>query len=115
MTKMGIATYSELIVSHIAKVRAMLARMNSQKKAIYWSDPSTFYQKYSDGDILMYWGSTNKTKEMEDFFKIYPNQSYIMAPVDYFYLDCSFGNKYGGKSWCDPMKTWMRINSFEPS
>ena len=38
-----------------------------------------------------------------------------MTPVDYYYLDCSFGNKYGGKSWCDPMKTWVRIHSFEPS
>ncbi len=57
MTKMGIATYSELIVSHISKVRSMLKRINSKKKAIYWSDPSTLYQKYGDGDILMYWGN----------------------------------------------------------
>jgi hexosaminidase len=38
-----------------------------------------------------------------------------MTPVDYFYLDCSFGDKYGGESWCDPMKTWARIHAFEPS
>lgn len=38
-----------------------------------------------------------------------------MAPVDYYYLDCSFGNEYGGESWCDPMKTWWRIYQFEPS
>ena len=38
-----------------------------------------------------------------------------MAPVDYYYLDCSFGNKFGGKSWCDPMKTFWRIYSYEPS
>ncbi len=62
----------------------------------------------------MYWGSSNQTN-IDEFFQIYPNQSYIMAPVDYFYLDCSFGNKYGGKSWCDPMKTWVKIHKFEPS
>ena len=45
----------------------------------------------------------------------YPNNSYVMAPVDFYYLDCSFGNKYGGKSWCDPMKTFWRIYSYEPS
>lgn len=56
MTKMGIANYSDLIVSHISKVRSMLKRMNSKKKAIYWSDFSTLYQKYGDGDILMFWG-----------------------------------------------------------
>jgi hexosaminidase len=114
MTKMGISNYSELIVSHIAKVRSMLSRVNRNKKAIYWSDPSTYYQKYRDGDILMYWGSSNQT-DIETFFQKYPNQSYVMTPVDYFYLDCSFGNKYGGKSWCDPMKTWVRIHSFEPN
>jgi hexosaminidase len=114
MNKMNIANYSELIVSHISKVRGMLSRVNSKKRAIYWSDPSTFYQKYSPGDILMYWGNSSNVAKLTEFFQIYPNQSYIMAPVDYYYLDCSFGNKYGGKTWCDPMKTWARIHAFEP-
>ena len=90
----------------------MLAKQKPKGKAIYWSDPGTFYQRYRDGDILMYWGSGNKIKDM---ISIYPNNSYVMAPVDFYYLDCSFGNKYGGKSWCDPMKTFWRIYSFEPS
>ncbi len=38
-----------------------------------------------------------------------------MAPGDYYYMDCGFGNKYGGNAWCDPFKTWWRIYSFEPS
>lgn len=38
-----------------------------------------------------------------------------MAPGDYYYMDCGFGNKYGGKAWCDPFKTWWQIYSFEPS
>lgn len=38
-----------------------------------------------------------------------------MAPGDYYYMDCGFGNKYGGNAWCDPFKTWWKIYSFEPS
>jgi hexosaminidase len=38
-----------------------------------------------------------------------------MAPGDYYYMDCGFGNKYGNKAWCDPFKTWWRIYSFEPT
>lgn len=30
-------------------------------------------------------------------------------------MDCGYGNKYGGNSWCDPYKTWWTIYSFEPS
>jgi hypothetical protein len=51
----------------------------------------------------MYWGSS---ANMGNLTLLYPNMSYILAPVDYYYLDCSFGNEYGGRSWCDPMKTW---------
>ena len=90
----------------------MVSKLKTKGKAIYWSEPDTFYQKYSDGDILMYWGGSNKIDQLKS---TYPNNSYVMAPVDFYYLDCSFGNKYGGKSWCDPMKTFWRIYSYEPS
>ena len=46
MQKMGIQNYTELIVSHMAKVRKMLNNMSPQKRAIYWSSPDTFYQRY---------------------------------------------------------------------
>jgi hexosaminidase len=112
MKKHGIANYSELVVSHIARVRQMVSKLKPKGNAIYWSDPGTFYQRYRDGDILMYWGGSNKIDQLKS---TYPNNSYVMAPVDFYYLDCSFGNKYGGKSWCDPMKTFWRIYSYEPS
>ena len=60
----------------------------------------------------MYWGGEKNIKNLSE---MYPNNSYVMAPVDFYYLDCSFGNKYGGESWCDPMKTFWRIYSFEPT
>jgi hexosaminidase len=60
----------------------------------------------------MYWGSSKNMKNLTD---IYPNLSYILAPADYYYLDCGFGQEYGDQSWCDPMKTWYHIYTFEPS
>lgn len=60
----------------------------------------------------MYWGDAIN---ITDMLRIYPEQRFVLAPVDYYYLDCSYGNPYGGRSWCDPMKTWWRIYSFEVS
>jgi hexosaminidase len=56
MAKRNISTYNDLIISHMNKVRQMVTKLNPKKRAIYWSDPDTFYQKYQKGDILMYWG-----------------------------------------------------------
>lgn len=109
MNQQGIANYSELVITYLAKARTLLS---PAKRAIYWSDEGSFYQRYKDGDVLMYWGSS---KNMNNLTTLYPKLSYILSPVDYYYLDCSFGNPYGGNSWCDPMKTWWRIYSFEPS
>lgn len=108
----NITDYHELVISHLTKARSMLKQINPSKRAIYWSDEGSFYQKYNDGDILMYWGSS---ANMHNLTILYPNMSYILSPVDYYYLDCSYGNEYGGNSWCDPMKTWWHIYSFEPS
>jgi len=55
MQRMNIGNYSELINSHMAKVRGMLKRLNPAKRAIYWSNKDTFYQRYQAGDIVMYW------------------------------------------------------------
>jgi hexosaminidase len=43
MLKHKIANYSELVVTHIERARKLLARQKPQGKAIYWSDPATFY------------------------------------------------------------------------
>ena len=65
MKKHGIANYSELVVSHIARVRQMISKLKPKGNAIYWSDPDTFYQKYRDGDILMYWGGSNEIEQLK--------------------------------------------------
>ncbi|ODN91414.1 hexosaminidase [Cryptococcus wingfieldii CBS 7118] len=42
----------------------------------------------------------------------------VHASADYFYLDCGqggwIGQEGGGNSWCDPLKSWAKIYSFDP-
>jgi hexosaminidase len=79
---------------------------------MYWSNEDTFYMKYKESDILQYWGSSTNIHTLKS---TYPNNFFVLSPVDYYYLDCGYGNKYGGNSWCDPMKTFWQIYQFEPS
>lgn len=104
--------YDELVVFHMVKARYLLYNINREKRALYWSNEDTFYQQYRDGDVLVYWGLSDNITQLPE---IYPNQRYVMAPGDHYYMDCGFGNKYGEKAWCDPFKTWWRIYQFEPS
>lgn len=112
MDSLGLDTYQDLIVYWMGNAREILTSINAEKTAMYWSNEDTFYQRYQDGDILVYWGESANIGVMLD---TYPMQQYVMAPGDYFYMDCGFGNKYGGNSWCDPFKSWWTIYSFEPS
>jgi hexosaminidase len=68
--------------------------------------------EYRDTDILMFWGASSSISTLK---KTYPKNSFVFSPADYYYLDCGYGNKYGGPSWCDPFKTWWTIYQFEPS
>ncbi|KAK8843396.1 hypothetical protein IAR55_007053 [Kwoniella newhampshirensis] len=42
----------------------------------------------------------------------------VHASADYFYLDCGqsgwITEEGGGPGWCDPLKTWARMYSFDP-
>jgi hypothetical protein len=51
----------------------MVTNLNPKKRAIYWSDPNTFYQRYREGDILMYWGNSSNKENITEFFTRYPN------------------------------------------
>jgi len=109
MRQRHLTTYDQLVNLHMATVRAQLG---SGKRALYWSNADTFYQRYQPGDALVYWGDA---VNITDMVRIYPEQAFVLAPVDHYYLDCSYGNPYGGTSWCDPMKTWWTIYQFEVS
>jgi len=78
---------------------------------VYWSNEDTFNLRYASKDILMYWGLSSGISTLK---KTYPNNWIVFATGDYFYLDCGYGNKYGGNSWCDPFKTWWKIYEFDP-
>jgi hexosaminidase len=112
MKNHNLLTYDDLVVYHMARARYLLTNMNKTKRALYWSNPETFYQEYRDDDVLVYWG---ESKNITDLPTIYPKQKYVMAPGDYYYMDCGFGNKYGENAWCDPFKTFLTIYSFEPT
>lgn len=60
----------------------------------------------------MFWGKAADIKTMK---ATYPKNYFVLAPFDYYYLDCGYGNKYGDNSWCDPFKTWWTIYKFEPT
>ena len=108
----NLTNYNDLVVYHMNKSRDLLSNLLPKKKALYWSNADTFYQKYKANDILVFWGLAD---EIPQLFDTYPNNSFVFATGDYYYMDCGFGNKYGGNSWCDPFKTWWKIYSFEPS
>eukprot|EP01022_Parablepharisma_sp_SALTPOND_P020528 TRINITY_DN375_c0_g1_i4.p1 TRINITY_DN375_c0_g1~~TRINITY_DN375_c0_g1_i4.p1 ORF type:complete len:544 (-),score=33.68 TRINITY_DN375_c0_g1_i4:51-1682(-) len=113
MKKHGIKDYTELMTYYISKVRTILANLSQNKRAVYWSDPATFSIRYSENDILQYWGNS---KSLPNLTTLYPHNSFILSPNDYCYLNCGLGNKYGsGASWCGEYKTWLKMYLFEPT
>jgi hexosaminidase len=79
----------------------------------HWTNEAEFYVEYDDGDYIQYWGSTENIDKLKT---TYPNNKHILSPVDYFYLDCGYGNRYGiGKFYCDPVKTFTHMVMFEPT
>lgn len=58
MKDLNLTTYDELVVYHMNKTRELLTKVNKNKRALYWSNTDTFYQKYQEGDVLVYWGKS---------------------------------------------------------
>jgi len=70
MKEMKISTYSDLITYHILKTRDILANINANKQAIYWSNEDTFYMKYRTEDILMYWGHSASISTLKSTYPL---------------------------------------------
>lgn len=51
-----LASNHDLVNFHIKKARTLLTEISPDKKAMYWSNEDTFYQRYLDDDVLVYWG-----------------------------------------------------------
>lgn len=102
----------ELMTYFIKRSREVLKKITTKKKTIYWFNNETPGLRYPPGDILQYWGHSDKIKDLE---KNHTDNKYILSPYDFLYLDCGVGNKYGGPSWCGVYKTWLKIYEFEPT
>jgi hexosaminidase len=111
-TDNNLTTDSEVVAWHMNKTRSIIKEINQNKVAAYWSDDYSLDQIYEDGNLIVYWGKAGNISKM---IETYPNQQYVLATGDYYYMDCGFGNKYGNKAWCDPFKTFWTIYQLEPS
>jgi N-acetyl-beta-hexosaminidase len=56
MVENNLTDYDSVVSFHMNNTRNMLRNVNSQKVGVYWSNEDTYYQKYQDGDILVFWG-----------------------------------------------------------
>lgn len=54
----NLADYPALINYYLARARDLLTTINPNKRALYWSNDDTFYMKYKDQDVLVFWGAS---------------------------------------------------------
>jgi len=82
------------------------------KTILHWQEVITQWDLKMPSDaIIQVWLS-------EDEIKTIVNKGFRVIDSDYtsLYLDCGTGNWLnGGKSWCDPYKTWNLIYNHEPT
>jgi len=60
--------------------------------------------------IFHYWGGYDTL--IKSTLENKPNL--ILSPVDYTYLDCGGGSRYGDDAPCNPYITWKKIYRFDP-
>jgi hexosaminidase len=91
-----------------------LASNITQQNLGHWMYEGEFYVEYNEGDYIQYWGSTENIDELK---AKYPKNKHILSPIDYFYLDCGYSNRYGGNrnNECLPIKTFVHMAMFEPT
>lgn len=95
---------------YTTKERDIVTKIDSNIRAGYWYQAERL--DYHKDDILQYWGSTHKIKqEME----AEPNNYFVLSPSDAYYLDCGYGNQFGDRSWCSPMKSWKQFWYLNPN
>ncbi|GAA6035914.1 hypothetical protein JCM8097_005160 [Rhodosporidiobolus ruineniae] len=87
---------------------------DSGKTPLVWEEMVLNHDlELANDTIVLTWTSSNSTSRVADQgFRI------IHSPSDYVYLDCGsgpwVGNNVGGRSWCDPFKSWQKVYSFDP-
>lgn len=81
MNKNGV-TLDDLQQIYIDKEREIFNKINSNSTAIYWYQEERM--SYHSHDILQFWGTSSKIATQ---LQNHPNNSFILSPIDYFYLD----------------------------
>jgi hexosaminidase len=83
------------------------------KTIIFWEDMVINHgaQIERKGSVAQSWAGQDAIQKLIDL-----GYDIIVSSSDSLYLDCGSGNFVtGGKSWCDPFKTWQTIYDYEPS
>eukprot|EP00826_Nyctotherus_ovalis_P017841 TRINITY_DN15276_c0_g1_i6.p1 TRINITY_DN15276_c0_g1~~TRINITY_DN15276_c0_g1_i6.p1 ORF type:complete len:534 (-),score=73.92 TRINITY_DN15276_c0_g1_i6:125-1726(-) len=110
MKRHKLANHTQLMNFFINKARGVLRKVDSRKKAIYWSNKRTENVRYADDDILQFWGPMSL---IHSFSIKYPKNKFILSPTDMLYISSGFGNRYGTPG--GTYRTWLEIYLFEPS
>lgn len=81
--------------------------LDPKKSAILWIKDAEF--DYQENDILQYWGLSTEYSILQKY-----NNSVILSPNDFLYIDVGYGNSFGSESWAS-FTTWKHIYNFNPS
>jgi len=108
MATNNISDYNALFNYYVKTARPVL---ESNRSAVYWTNPDTNFLVFNTSDILQYWGNTSS---LIGIMETYPNNKFILSNYDFLYLDCGMGNYFGNVSWCN-FTTWKDIYNFEPT
>jgi Glycosyl hydrolase family 20, catalytic domain len=110
MSQKNLNTLQDVFQYHVDTTKNLLLSVNPNKTALYWCNEATLDLKHSKDDVLLYWGGYTNMPNLTTF---YPDNKYVMALDDHYYLDCGRGDKFGGLG-CHPWRTWYNIYSLEP-
>lgn len=112
MKEHNLSNYEELITYHFSREHEILKDLNASRKIVRWLSDKKSGVKYSPETILHYWGQSQNIPKLKD---LYPNNKFILSPIDFVHTDCGNENAYGGKASCAPFHTWSKMYNFEPT
>eukprot|EP01121_Diplochlamys_sp_Union-15-3_P000035 TRINITY_DN1002_c0_g2_i1.p1 TRINITY_DN1002_c0_g2~~TRINITY_DN1002_c0_g2_i1.p1 ORF type:complete len:536 (+),score=61.69 TRINITY_DN1002_c0_g2_i1:45-1652(+) len=110
MKQNGITTVSGILQYFEDKEHSIIRK--NGKTPINWEEVITEHNLNLDkSTLIQVWlGSSSIGKITSRGFRV------IVSTYTSWYLDCGTGNWVtGGKSWCDPFKTWQMVYTNEPT
>jgi hexosaminidase len=104
------STFEDLIGRFHDTMQANVRKMS--KIPMFWEEMILEYPNRPSKDtIVQTWKGLESTLKAAALgYKV------VVSDKDFAYLDCGHGNFVnGGKSWCDPYKTWVQMYLFDPA